>query len=209
MTRPNRKQREFERREEEILDAALDLCSGPDWESVTVDEIAAQAGVGKGTVYNHFASKDELLFRLMIRFYRGMLNELRAGFPEGSPTDLFREIIRYSLDYHVRHPEYRYVVLHCERVDFKQRAAPEWRDDLRALDRSFEEWGLPLIRRGMERGEFRSRPVDDVLLGLCAAFKGSLIMLWAGDDWCPHRGEPETMITVMTDFMMAGLAGRE
>lgn len=208
MARLNRKQREFERREEEILDATLDLCSGPDWESVTVDQIASHAEVGKGTVYNHFASKDELLFRLMIRFYQGMLNEFRTGLAEGSPTDLFREIIRYSLHYHVRHPEYRYVVLHCERVDFKERAAPEWREDLRALDRSFAEWSLPLIQQGMDLGEFRVRPVDDVLLGLYAALKGSLIMLWAGEDWCPHRGEPEVMITVMTDFMMAGLAGK-
>ena len=208
MARPNRKQREFERREKEILDAALHLCSGPDWESVTVDQIAAQADVGKGTVYNHFASKDHLLFRLMIRFYQGMLKELQTGIPEGSPTEQLREIIRYALDYHVRHPEYRYVVLHCQRVDFKERAAPEWCDDLRALDRSFEEWGLPLIQRGMNGGEFRPRPGDDVLLGLYAAFKGSLTMLWDGADWCPYRGEPETMITVMTDFMMAGLAGK-
>ena len=208
MTRPNRKQREFERREQEILDAALGLCSGPDWESVTVEQIATEAGVGKGTVYNHFVSKDELLFRLMIRFYEGLLDELRAGLTDGDATRQFREIIRYALDYHVRHPEYRYVVLYCERVDFRERAAPEWRDDLRALDRSFEEWGIPLIQRGMDGGEFRARPVHDVLLGLHAAFKGSLITLWAGEDWCPHQGEPQMMIAAMTDFMMAGLAGK-
>ena len=208
MAQSDRRQREFKRREEEILDAALELCSGPHWESVTVDQIAMQADVGKGTVYNHFASKDELLFRLMIRFYQGMLDELRAGLAEGSPTEVLREIVRDALTYHVRHPEYRYVVLYCERVDFKERAAPEWCDDLRSLDSSFEEWGLPLIRRGMESGEFRPRPVDDVLLGLYAAFKGALLMLWAGEGWCPRRGEPGAMIAAMTDFMMAGVADR-
>lgn len=32
-----RKIREFQRREEDILDAALELCSQPDWETVSVE----------------------------------------------------------------------------------------------------------------------------------------------------------------------------
>ena len=197
-----------QRKRAAILEAARQEFLSQGVRDTSMDRIAECANVSKRTVYNHFASKDHLLFRLMIRFYQGMLKELQAGITDGSPTEQLRKIIRYALDYHVRHPEYRYVVLHCQRVDFKERAAPEWRGDLRALDRSFEAWGLPLIQRGMDCGEFRSRPGDDVLLGLSAAFKGSLTMLWDGADWCPYRGEPETMITVMTDFMMAGLAGK-
>ena len=72
----DRKQREFERREEDILDAALLLFSQPNWESVSIEKVAKQAQIGKGTVYKHFESKDELLFKLMLRFYQGMLVKL-------------------------------------------------------------------------------------------------------------------------------------
>ena len=41
-----RKIREFQRREEDILDAALELCSQPDWETVSVEQIADRAGFG-------------------------------------------------------------------------------------------------------------------------------------------------------------------
>ena len=58
-----RREREFQRREGEILDAALELFSADDWQSVTIDQIARRAEIGKGTVYLHFASKDEIYAR--------------------------------------------------------------------------------------------------------------------------------------------------
>ena len=208
MPRSDRKQREFEKREADILDAALELCSGPDWESVSVDQIASRAEVSKGTVYNHFASKDELIFRLMIRFYQGLLEQFRSLDVASGGTDALREMFRTGLEYHVNHPEYRFVVLYCERADFKQRAQPEWEQDLKTLDSSFEAIGVPLVQSGMEYGAFQVRPLDDVLVGLHAIFKGAVSLLWIGDNWCSFSGDEKTMINAITDFMMAGLVGQ-
>ena len=44
----SRKEREFERRESEILAAALDLFARDDWELVTVDEIAKKVMIEQG-----------------------------------------------------------------------------------------------------------------------------------------------------------------
>lgn len=208
MVRVDRKQRDFLRREEEILAAALDLLSGPDWESISVEQIAMHAEVGKGTVYNHFSSKDELLFRLLIRFYSGLLQELQEQKPQGGAAEQFRAIIRRSLEYHLEHMEYRYVVPYCERTDFKERAAPEWRDDFMALDRSFENWSRPFIEQAMESGEFEKRDPDSAMLGMHATFKGAISILWAGDGWCPDYCEPTRVIESVTDFMVTGMVGR-
>ena len=98
MARWDRKRREFERREEEILDAALELFSRPNWESVTIEQIAVAADIGKGTVYKHVTSKDELLFKLMMRFYRGMLLHLQHEFEEsGDILQRFRLHLRICL----------------------------------------------------------------------------------------------------------------
>lgn len=207
MPRPDRKQREFDRREEDILDAALELCSGPEWESVSVDQIANRADVSKGTVYNHFSSKDELIFRLMMRFYGGLFVQFEAIAEHGG-VECLGDLFRSSLEYHVANSEYRYVVLYCERADFKQRSQPEWREDLRRLDDSFESIGVPLIQQGMASGEFQNRPVEEVAIGLHAAFKGGVSMLWMGGDWCSFKGDEQTMINSITEFMMAGLRGR-
>ncbi|MEN6440832.1 MAG: TetR/AcrR family transcriptional regulator [Syntrophobacter sp.] len=59
---------------ERILDAALEVFSQKGFHSATTDEIAERAGVGKGTVYRHFATKEKLFEELV----RLRLDELEA-----------------------------------------------------------------------------------------------------------------------------------
>jgi AcrR family transcriptional regulator len=203
----DRKQREFQRREQDILSAALELCSTPQWESVTVEQIADRAEIGKGTVYKHFVSKDELLFRLMMGFYQGLLQTLREDMAQGNPPEKLRCAVERALRYHSEHREYRYVVEYCDRIDFKERADRAWRDDFLELDRAFQEWGGPIITAGMESAQFQRQPLDQVMIGMHACFKGAVSMIWATRDWCP-LGDNETVVASVTDFMMAGLRGR-
>ena len=207
MALQDRKQRQFERREQDILSASLELCSTPRWESVTVEQIAERAEVGKGTVYKHFASKDELLFRLMMRFYRGLLLMLREEMAGDSPLEQLRDAVERALRYHIAHGEYRYVVEYCERIDFKERANPAWRDDFLELDRAFHAWAGPIIEAGMAVGQFQRRPVAQVMLGLHACFKGAVSLIWAGSDWCA-LGDDQAVVAATAEFMMAGLSGR-
>lgn len=48
-----------------LFDAAMELIGQRGAEAVTVDEIAAAAGVAKGTVYYNFGSKNELVAQLL------------------------------------------------------------------------------------------------------------------------------------------------
>jgi AcrR family transcriptional regulator len=205
----DRKQRVFERREEDILDAALALLSHPNWESVTVEQIANKAEIGKGTFYKHFVSKDELLFRLMMRFYSGLLLHLQEVGVEVSDDILagFRRIFEFAFHYHMENNEYRYIVEYCKRIDFKERADESWRASFQELDRAFGDWGDPLLLAAMEKGLIASRPLAEINIGLHACFNGAIDMLWAGKDWCVH-GDEKVIIESVTEFMMAGLVGR-
>lgn len=49
-----------------ILAAAIALFSEHGFESPTIEQIAASAGIGKGTVYNYFATKEEILVAFMV-----------------------------------------------------------------------------------------------------------------------------------------------
>lgn len=50
-----------------ILDAAYDLFSTRGVRDVGIDEVIAQAGVAKATLYRHFSSKDELVAAFLER----------------------------------------------------------------------------------------------------------------------------------------------
>ena len=62
-----RKAREFKRREEEILQASYDLFLEKGIENVTIEMIANEAEIGKGTIYKHFKSKHEILAWLFLQ----------------------------------------------------------------------------------------------------------------------------------------------
>ena len=51
-------------RREEILAAAATVFGAKGYAAATVDEIAAEAGVSKGTTYNYFQSKQDLYLQL-------------------------------------------------------------------------------------------------------------------------------------------------
>ena len=62
-----RKAREKERRRNEIIDAAEQLFFSKGFEHVTMDEIAAQAELSKGTLYLYFKSREDLHYAIVIR----------------------------------------------------------------------------------------------------------------------------------------------
>ena len=64
-TRRSLKERQREEREALVLRAAYDVLVEKGYYEATIDEIAAQVGISKGTVYLHFASKEELVVALV------------------------------------------------------------------------------------------------------------------------------------------------
>lgn len=87
--------RRKEARPQELTAAALELFVEKGFAATRLDEIAARAGVSKGTLYLYFESKEDL-FKAVIR--EGMLpllaegEELVANMP-GSASELFKAIV--------------------------------------------------------------------------------------------------------------------
>lgn len=58
-----------------ILDAAEELMGIMPGSDITVEHIAKKAGIGKGSVYYYFHSKDEIIDEVVIRSYKNALRE--------------------------------------------------------------------------------------------------------------------------------------
>ena len=71
-------------RREAILAAALDEFSKRGFAAARLEDVAQRADVAKGTIYLHFADKEELFQELV----RTMLGPLVANLLELSATDL-------------------------------------------------------------------------------------------------------------------------
>jgi len=92
----NRKVREFKRREEEILETALDLFRVHGEDKVTVEMIADNVGIGKGTIYKHFKSKSDIYICLLIT-YEQQLAGLLATEDFSDPESLWRRYFEFRM----------------------------------------------------------------------------------------------------------------
>jgi AcrR family transcriptional regulator len=82
-----------------ILDAALALAAASGLRHLTMDDVAARAGVGRMTVYRRFGSRQRLTDALAVRECRRCLNEIGAALDPSKPieeraADLFLATLR-------------------------------------------------------------------------------------------------------------------
>ena len=80
----------LQNRDSLILDAAATLFSARSYEKTTLDEIAVQAGISKGSIYLEFPSKEEILCRLFQRNKEIELAEMRRIASDDKIGALFR-----------------------------------------------------------------------------------------------------------------------
>jgi AcrR family transcriptional regulator len=205
MITSNRKTRALERRETDILAAALELFSGDEWESVTVAHIAERAEIGKGTVYKHFASKDEIYARLALDFFYGLLGRCKQCPVRDDPAAEMRESFRAALRYHERHQEYRNVRQYVFRAGFWNRLNPSYIEAFEKLDAEFRAWANERIEHGIHAGIFNPPSLMIVRAGLDALFNGAVDQLWGNRCWMEIQAD--AYIEQVVEFAMSALSG--
>lgn len=90
------RERQWQLREDVILDAAYELMA-ESGQGISMDEVAARAGVSKPTLYQHFTSKDELLVRVSARLMRQSEEALAARTPGVSALEQIERALRQGL----------------------------------------------------------------------------------------------------------------
>ena len=96
---PTRKQRELADREKLILDTAQTMLHQHGYNHLTMERIAETVEYSKGTIYNHFASKEDLVCSLCCRCITNLIEIFeRAYLFEGSTRERYSTIgIGFSL----------------------------------------------------------------------------------------------------------------
>ncbi|OKJ05692.1 TetR family transcriptional regulator [Kitasatospora sp. CB01950] len=121
----------------ELTETALQLFVQQGFDAVTVDEIAAAAGMSKRTFFRYFASKEDVVVQFLADLGAGMRAELAARPPEESTATALQHAVRSCVDACAGHADKALRVvrlilgtpsLHAR---FLERQA-QWRDDLAA-----------------------------------------------------------------------------
>ena len=93
----NRSQKRAKRTRKKLKKAALDVFSEKSIDAATVEEITEKADVGKGTLYQHFEDKEEIVVTLVDEAVEHLIERIRSY--ESSPETL-EDMLEHLLNAH-------------------------------------------------------------------------------------------------------------
>jgi AcrR family transcriptional regulator len=141
-------------RTREILAAARQLLEQRGLEAMTMEEIAAAAGVAKGTLYLYFQSKDDLIQALITLVAENILKDLEAALQApGMPAEKLRRMVSVLLEYLNR--ERLLFPIYARELLRGKRASREgfWRN-YQELEERFVTLVTSLFAEGIAAGQF-------------------------------------------------------
>ena len=86
---------------EKILDATEALLKSKSLSDITLSEIAASAGVSKGTLYYHYKNKTDILFDLTDRYLAQQWDELISWTENREKDTSINRLVKYVLERNV------------------------------------------------------------------------------------------------------------
>lgn len=124
----NRKERERAVREELILDHGQRLLLRDGYQNLNLDELAKAIEYSKGTIYLHFATKEDLVLGIATRALkeRTQLFERAAKF-EGRTRERMRAIGFACCDFAANHRDYFNIEMMLKSASFWEKASAERR----------------------------------------------------------------------------------
>lgn len=142
MQKPNEKKRK------DIINAAAKLFATRPFHEVRLDDVAAAARVGKGTLYIYFKNKDDLYISLIRNGFSQVLEQLnqRTVDEAASAWEILGQHVKALVGFAWRHPHF---------YELTRAAGPERHDwGLKQKRNEFAQLVERAIRLGVERGEF-------------------------------------------------------
>jgi len=99
MARGSFRQQVLRVREDAIVSSVNRLLAEKGFDLMTVDEVAADVGIAKASLYKHFSSKEALAAAAMVRVLEHALEVIRQqeARAEATPVDRLRAVTRWAI----------------------------------------------------------------------------------------------------------------
>ena len=84
-------------RETAIIQSVNRLLAEKGFDAMTVDEVAAEVGIAKASLYKHFTSKEELACAAMVTAMRRAQEVIQSTDPKLAPLDKIKAVTRWTM----------------------------------------------------------------------------------------------------------------
>jgi AcrR family transcriptional regulator len=173
-----------------ILAAASSLILMRGFDSMTVDEVATNAGVGKATVYRRWARKEDLAVAAMEQLYRDEMPIPDTGSIRGDVREMYASVLTF-----INSPNGTdYIRTTIKESMRDERIATLYREAAERVEKN----GLAVFERAIARGEVR----PDIHMSIVVQLIGGIIAMRAiTGQAMPAMGELDQLV----DFVLDGI----
>jgi AcrR family transcriptional regulator len=183
---------------ERVFRVATKLFAENGYEATGVQQISEHAGLGRGALYHHIKSKEQLLYEISMALMKPVNARAKEIIDTGAPpSEQLRALARDMLRHLAEDRPAWTVTLYESRALSAERAA-----DVLSQRQSYEDAWTEVLDRGYREGEFQS--ISPLLRRGVIGFFNSTYL------WIDAAGPvtPEEVADHYVDFLLEGLARR-
>jgi TetR/AcrR family transcriptional regulator len=152
LTKADRKEKEREIRRQDIVDAAESLFFSKGFDNVSMNDIAAQAEMARGTLYLYFKNKNDIYAAIAIRAAK-ILGEMFSEVPRDlTGIEKIRALSSTYYQFYKKHKGYYHAYYHSGVFDYKSSHTME---ELKVIRKINFEVVSNVIREGFADGTIR------------------------------------------------------
>jgi AcrR family transcriptional regulator len=172
-----------------LVEAASAVFAEKGYASTRVADIAERAGVGKGTVYEYFSSKEELLFAVFEMTNAEISRRMDATLAgDGSTEEQLHNLLRLGAEVITEQIEMQPVILDFWAASRGKNFEEAYRTAVVSSYTLFRKLVADFIRAGQQQGEFTTTIDADALAAtIVATVDGLGIQLYFDRSLDPHR----------------------
>jgi len=145
--------------------AAEGLFTSRRFHEITLDDVAREAGVGKGTIYRYFTNKDDLFFQTAMNGFDELCDLLESAAPGDGPfaKQLLSACKQIGTFFRKRRPLFRMMQNEESRMHWcRGELRRQWTSHRKRMASAVAN----IIRRGIEKGAVREDIPAEFLAGI-------------------------------------------
>ena len=151
---------------EAVLQSAANIFFAKGFHATTIEDVARDVGILKGSLYYYIKSKDDLLFRLLLAGVEdGDAYIARHIDPDGDPVEQLERAVRAQIDYIIQNRVPFGLFLH----EFDSLSGKRQHKLISVMSR-YNKRFVALVRKGQEQGKLMAGEpwlIVNAILGMC------------------------------------------
>ena len=171
-----------------IIEAAAKVFARRGFASTLMAEIAIEAGIGKGTLYEYFDSKEDLFFNVFEWFVKATEAEAKVSISAlgGSASERLGALSDSLMNSWAQMEDMYSLVMEFWSASASSQMRERFKQAFKNGYSDFRQIVSTLIRDGIERGEFQPNvDTESVAAALVGTWDALLLQAWFDDDFNP------------------------